>query len=195
MTALATHAVATDAPSPTDRLLAGSLVAAPLVYLAADTTYAVRGWEADGSGGVLEVVGSILYGFALLAVADRLPRASVLRAVAVLTAIVGAAGNVAYGFDAIHVSLGDVSLVDRAGSATLIKPLGLCFPLALLLAAAALARLGRRTPAALVALGAVIFPIAHIGNVPWLAVAGDVVLVLGLTGLAWRRTSADPDRG
>jgi hypothetical protein len=185
MTAVTAPAVATDGTSPTDRLLTASLVAGPLVYLAADTTYAARGWEADGTGAVLQVLGSMLYGFALLAVAGRLPRASVLRAVAVFTLIVGVAGNVAYGFDAIHVSLGDVSLVDRSGAADLIKPLGLFFPLALLVAAIALARLGLRTPAALVALGAVVFPVAHIGNLAWLAVAGNVVLVLGFAGLPW----------
>jgi hypothetical protein len=201
MTIETTPAVAAAPSSPTDRLLTASLVAAPLVYLAADTTYAARGWEADGTGGALAVLGSILYGLALLAVAGSLPRASLLRAVAVLTAVVGAAGNVAYGFDAIHVSLGDVSLVDRSGAATLIKPLGLCFPLALLVAAVALARLGRHMPAALVALGAVVFPIAHIGNVAWLAVAGNVALVLGFCGLPWTRdksaqrwmTAQDPE--
>ena len=188
MTALTHSAVRTqDGPTPTDRLLDAALVAGPLVYLAADSTFAVRGWQADGAGGVLGVLGSILFGFALLAVADRLPRASALRAVTVLTLIVGVAGNVAYGFDAIHVSLGDVSLVDRSGAANLIKPLGLFFPVSLLVAAGSLARLGHRLPAALVALGAVVFPVAHIGNVPWLAVAGDVLLVLGLAGLPWAR--------
>lgn len=183
MTILTAPPVATGDPSPTARLLDASLVAGPLVYLAADSTYAVRGWQADGPGGVLGVLGSILFGFALLAVAGRLPRTSMLRAAAVLTLLVGVAGNVAYGFDAIHVSLGDVSLVDRSGAATLIKPLGLFFPLSLLVAAAALARLGRRIPAVVVVLGAVVFPVAHIGNVPWLAVAGDVLLVLGFAGL------------
>jgi len=185
MTAAPALAPAVDGTSPTDRLLTASLVAGPLVYLAADTTYAARGWQADGAGAVLQVLGSMLYGLALLAVAGRLPRASVLRAVAVFTLIVGVAGNVAYGFDAIHVSLGDVSLVDRSGAANLIKPLGLFFPLALLVAAIALARLGLRTPAAMVALGAVVFPVAHIGNLAWLAVAGNVVLVLGFAGLPW----------
>ena len=187
MTALTAPVVATDDPTPPDRLLTAALVAGPLVYLAGDSIFAVRGWQADGAGGVVEVLGSVLYGLTLLAVADRLPRSSRLRAALVLALVVGVAGNVAYGFDAIHVSLGDISLVDRSGAANLIKPLGLFFPVSLLVAAGALARLGHRLPAALVALGAVVFPVAHIGNVPWLAVAGDVLLVLGLAGLPWAR--------
>jgi hypothetical protein len=185
MTALAAPVVATDDPSPTDRLLTAALVAGPLVYLAGDSIFAVRGWQSDGAGGVVEVLASVLYGLTLLAVAGRLPRSSRLRAVLVLVLVAGVAGNVAYGFDAIHVSLGDVSLVDRSGAAALIKPLGLCFPLSLLLAAVALVRTGRRTAALLVALGAVVFPVAHIANLAWTAVAGDVVLVLGFAGLVW----------
>lgn len=187
MSTVTAPVVATDAPSPTDRLLTASLVAGPLVYLTGDTVFAVRGWQADGAGGVVEVLGSILYGLTLLAVAEQLPRRSRLRAALVVALLVGLAGNVAYGFDAVHVALGDVSLVDRSGAAVLIKPLGLFFPLSLLLAAVALGRLGRRAAAGLVALGAVVFPVAHIGNVPWLAVAGNVVLVLGFAGSAWGR--------
>lgn len=182
-----TARVAVGDPAPTDRLLGASVVAGPLVYLAGDSTFAVRGWQADGAGGVVQVVGSILYALTLLAVAARLPRASRLRAALVLALLVGLAGNVAYGFDAIHVSLGDVSLVDRTGAATLIKPLGLFFPLSLLLGGAALARTGRRVPAMLVVLGALVFPVAHIANVPWLAVAGDAALVLGFGGSVWDR--------
>ncbi len=139
----------TTQPTPTSRLLDGSLAVAPLLYLAADTTYAVRGWD-DPTAGVLHVVAALGYGFVVLAVAGWLPRSSRLAAAIVFTGVLGAGGNLAYGFDTIHLSLGDVALVDQPGAANLIKPLGLFFPLSFALVAAALARLGHRWQAVLV---------------------------------------------
>ena len=139
----------TTSTTPTDRLLTGALVIAPLVYLAADTTYASRGWD-SASGGVLHVLGATLYGFVVLRVASWLPREAWLRALVLFTGIVGLAGNVAYGFDAIHTSLGDVKLVDQSGAANLIKPYGLFFPLSLLLIAVAVKRLGHGWQAAVI---------------------------------------------
>lgn len=170
--------------TPTDRLLTGSLLVAPLVYLAADVTYAARGWD-DGPAGVLHVLGALAYGFVVLRVAGWLPPASALAAGLLLVGLIGLGGNVAYGFEAIHMSFGDLQLVDRSGAANLIKPLGLFFPLSLALIAAGLLRLGRRWPAGVVLAAAVAWPVAHIGNVAALAVAIDVALVVALGGLAW----------
>lgn len=170
--------------TPTDRLLTGSLLVAPLVYLAADTTYATRGWD-DPTAGVLHVLGALGYGFVVLRVADWLPAASALRAWLVLTGLVGLAGNVAYGFETIHLSLGDVQLVDRSGAANLIKPIGLFFPLSVALVALALYRLGRRWQAGLVLLAALAWPVAHIGNVGAVAVPVNVALVVALGTLLW----------
>ena len=170
--------------TPTDRLLTGSLVVAPLIYLAADAMYAVRGWH-DGTAAVLHVLGAIGYGLVVLWVAGRLPRTSVLATVILLAGLIGLGGNVAYGFDAIHQSLGDVPLVDQPGTANLIKPLGLFFPLSLALMALALGRLGLRWQAVLVLVAAVVWPVAHIANIASLAVAVNVVLVVGLGSLAW----------
>ena len=61
-----------DPTTPTERLLTASLVVAPLIYLAADSTYAVRGWD-DPSAGVLHVLGAIAYAFVVLRVAAWLP--------------------------------------------------------------------------------------------------------------------------
>jgi hypothetical protein len=119
------------------------LLVAPLIYLAADSTYAARGFD-DGVGGMLHLLGAIAYGLVVLRIAGWLPRDSKLAAAILLTGLIGTAGNVAYGFEAIHMSLGDTQLVDRAGAANLIKPLGLCFPLSFALIAVALARLGHR---------------------------------------------------
>jgi hypothetical protein len=169
-------------PTPTDRLLTGSLLVAPLVYLAADTTYATRGWD-DPTAGVLHVLGAIAYGFVVLRVAGWLPEASVLRAVLLVTGLTGLAGNVAYGFETIHRSLGDVPLVDQPGAANLIKPLGLFFPLSFALVAYALLRLGHQWQAALVLVAVLAWPVAHIGNVAAVAVPVNIALVVALGSL------------
>jgi len=171
---------------PTDRLLTWSLLAGPLLSLAADSTYAASGWD-DPTAGVLHVLGAIVYGLVVLRVAAWLPGDSRLTAAIVLTGIVGLAGNVAYGFDTIHASMGDVHLVDRAGAANLIKPLGLFFPLSIALVALGLDRLDRRRQASLVLVAAIAWPIAHIGNVAALAVAVNVVLVVALGSLVVAR--------
>lgn len=163
--------------TPTERLLTWSLLAAPLLYLAADSTYAANGWD-DPTAGVLHVLGAIAYGFVVLRVTAWLSADSRLAAAILLCGIIGLAGNVAYGFEAIHSSYGDMELVDRTGAATLIKPLGLFFPLSLALMAVALHRLSHRRQAVLVLLAAIAWPIAHIGNIAALAVAVNVALVL-----------------
>lgn len=172
------------ATTPTERLLTGALFVAPLVYLAADSTYAARGWD-DATAGVLHVLGAIAYGFVVLRVAAWLPSASRLGALVLLIGVVGMAGNAAYGFDSIHMSLGDVPLVDQPGATNLIKPLGLCFPLSLALVAWACARLGHRWQAGLVLLSTIGWPIAHIGNISALAVAVNIGLVVAFGSVAW----------
>ena len=181
----------TTQPTPTSRLLDGSLAVAPLLYLAADTTYAVRGWD-DPTAGVLHVVAALGYGFVVLAVAGWLPRSSRLAAAIVFTGVLGAGGNLAYGFDTIHLSLGDVALVDQPGAANLIKPLGLFFPLSFALVAAALARLGHRWQALLVLVAILAWPVAHIGNIAAVAVPVNVLLVVAFGSLLWVRRDPDP---
>jgi hypothetical protein len=175
---------APDARTPSDRLLTGSLLVGPLIYLAADATYAARGWD-DPTAGTLHVLGAIAYGFVVLRVARWLPPSSLLAAGILLTGLIGLAGNVAYGFDTIHQSLGDVALVDRSGAATLIKPLGLFFPLSFLLVALALAKLGRRWQAVLVLVAMIAWPVAHIADVGALAVPVNVALVVAFGSLVW----------
>jgi len=174
------------AASPTDRLLTGALLVAPLIYLAADSTYAARGWD-DGTAGVIHVLGAIAYGFVILRVTSWLPATSKLAAVILVTGLIGLAGNVAYGFEAIHMSLGDVQLVHRHGAANLIKPLGLFFPLSFALVSVALVKLGHRWQAALVLVAMIAWPVAHIGDIAALAVLVNVALVLALGSLAWSR--------
>jgi hypothetical protein len=172
--------------TPTERLLTGALVVAPLIYLAADSTYAARGWD-SGTAGVIHVLGAIAYGFVILRVASWLPANSRLAALILLTGLIGLAGNVAYGFEAIHMSFGDVQLVHRSGAANLIKPLGLFFPLSFALVSAALVRLGHRWQGALVLVAMIAWPIGHIGNIAAVAVPVNVALVLAFGSLAWSR--------
>jgi hypothetical protein len=102
----------------------------------------------------------------VLRVAAWLPRESLLTLAVTVTGIIGLAGNVAYGFDTIHMSLGDTALVHQSGAANLIKPYGLLFPLSLALMAWGLGRLGHQGQAALIAVAAIAWPVAHIGNTP-----------------------------
>jgi hypothetical protein len=182
--------------TPSERLLTGALLVAPLIYLVADSIYAARGWD-DATAGVVHVLGAIAYGFVVLRVAAWLPPRSRLAAAILLTGLIGMAGNVAYGFDTIHTSFGDTALVDRSGAATLIKPLGLFFPLSFAIIAIALDRLGHRWQAVVVFLAMVAWPIAHIGNIAALAVPVNIALVVGLGSLAWQRPrgNADPRSG
>jgi hypothetical protein len=172
--------------TPTGRLLNAALVIAPLIYLAADSTYATRGWD-DGTAGVIHVLGAIAYGFVILRVASWLPATSRLAAAILLTGVIGVAGNVAYGFEAIHMSLGDIQLVHQPGAANLIKPLGLFFPLSFALVSVALVKLGHRWQGALVLIAMVAWPVAHIGDIAAVAVAVNVALVLAFGSLAWSR--------
>ncbi len=90
------------------------------------------------------------------------PTAGVLH---VLVAIAyGVVGNAVYGFETIHMSLGDTHLVDQPAAVNLIKPLGL------------------------LTLGTIlVWPIAHIGNLPFLAVPVNVGLVVAIGSLVWAR--------
>ncbi len=172
--------------NPTEWFLTAALLFAPLLYLAADATYAATSWD-DATAGVLHVVGATAYGFVVWRVATWLPRESKLGLAIIITGVIGLAGNVAYGFDTIHTSLGDAALVDQGGAANLIKPYGLFFPLSLGLMAWGLARLGHRWQGGVVLVAALAWPVAHIGNIAWLAVAVNVALVVGFGSLAWAR--------
>ena len=190
MTTFTAPVPTTTHPTLEQRLLTTALLVAPVTYLAADTTFAARGWE-DPTAGVLQVLASIAYGFVFLCVAGWLAPAARLRAAIVFVGLIGMAGAVAYGFDTIHMSLGDTPLVDQPGAANLIKPLGLFFPLALALVAAALARLGAGWQGGLVLVAALVWPVGHIANIAPLCVAVNVLLVLGLGTLLWQTSTAE----
>ena len=167
--------------TPLERLLTGSLVVAPAIYLIADLLYATRGWD-DPTAAVVHVLAAV--GYSLVMVRLVTLGNGTLAAVLLVVGTLGAAGDVAYGFNTIHVSLGDADLVDATGAAVLIKPLGLCFPLTLLLGAAVLRRTQPLWTVAVLAVAGVAWPVAHIANIGWLAVAVNATLVAVFSAVA-----------
>lgn len=176
MTLLDITAPSTGRSSATDRVLAAATVLAPVLYLVADSMYAARGWD-DADAGAVHVLGAIVYGLVLVRVASWARGG--LAAATLVAGIVGACGNVAYGFNTIHVSTGAVDLVDTSGPGAIIKPLGLFCPLAFVLAGAVLVRIRRWPSAVLIGVAGLVWPVAHIANIAWLAVAVNVLLVAG----------------
>ncbi|GIE29499.1 hypothetical protein Ait01nite_025440 [Actinoplanes italicus] len=175
--------------TPLQRLLTGSLLVAPVVYLIADVLYATRGWD-DPTAGVVHVLAAAGYTVVMIRLATL--GDGPLAVALLLAGVLGAAGDVAYGFNTIHVSLGDTDLVDASGAAVLIKPLGLCFPLTLLLGAV---MLRHRVPAwavALVAAGGLLWPVAHIANLGWLAVLTNLLLTAAFGAAAVSLRQAAP---
>jgi hypothetical protein len=167
--------------TPLQRLLTASLVVAPAIYLIADLLYATRGWD-DPTAAVVHVLAAV--GYTLVMVRLVTLSNDNLAAVLLVVGAFGAAGDVAYGFNAIHVSLGDTDLVDATGAAVLIKPLGLCFPFTLLLGAAVLRRIAPTWTVALLAVSAIAWPVAHIANIGWLAVSVNATLVAVFSAVA-----------
>lgn len=189
-TTTADRATLAPVDSPADRMLTAALIVAPVLMLGADALYAFQGWH-SGSAGVVHVVAAIGYGILVLRFATWAPGGSWLTTALLFTAVAGAIGNAAYGFEAIHESFGDMALVDRSGAAIVIKVHGQLFPLSLALVALSIRRLGHRWPAAVVLLAAVLWPVAHIANIAPLAVAVNVLLVVALgTSVSWAPTAS-----
>jgi hypothetical protein len=173
--------------SPVNRVLTASLIVAPVLSLAADTLYAVRGW-ADPAAAIVHILGAVAFTLVLVRVVRG--RDDALAAVLLVVGALGVAGDVAYGFNTIHVSLGDTDLVDASGAAVVIKPLGLFFPLMLLLTAVALRRVTIPWATAAIGVAALVWPVAHIADIGWLAVAVNVALVAGFAAVALMRPPA-----
>lgn len=173
--------------SHVDRLLTASLVVAPGLYLVANVLHALRGWDSDSAGGVFHVLGARVHarpGAVATWASDG------FAAALLLVGSIGVAGNVAYGFDSIHVALGDAPLIDQGGAAVLIKPLGLAFPLMMLMCAVALRAVAPRWVVLLIGFGGLAFPVANVGNIPLLGVAVSITAVVGFGALAVQRTPA-----
>jgi len=166
--------------TPTGTLLNLSLIAGPLCYLFLDTTYAVRGWW-DAPTGALHVVVAGVY--ALTAVRLVTLAQGRFQAAMLVVALFGVIGNAGVGYDTIQVGLGGNDLFQQDGAANLLKVLGLFFPLTLLLAAVALR--GQVPPwhPALLGIGALLFPVAHVANISWLAILDAIIIFFALSYL------------
>lgn len=187
-----TTPVAAKVRNPTQRLLDAGLLLAPLAYLAVDCSYAVRGWD-DGSTAALHILAAALYGLAALKLVS-LTRGRT-RALLLVVAVLGIVGNAGVGENTLHVALGGNDLFDASGPANVFKTMGFFFPLTFLLAAVALRRQAPRWWPPLLALGAILFPIAHVQNISWLAVVDALMLLaaLGTCTSVVRRADDDDD--
>jgi hypothetical protein len=164
--------------APTERLLTLSLILSPVVTLISSVLYALNGWD-NGTAAAVHIAGGILGIPVVVRLTTYLDRVPGLAATAFAVGVAGCGGVIGYGFNTLGVSLGGVDLIDATGPATILKPLGLCWPLALILFGVALLRAGR-VPAALAAgivLAGVLFPISRIANIGWLAIVVDFVLL------------------
>ena len=176
----ATSSPATAAPvlgRPALRLLDACLLLAPLAYLAVDSSYAVRGWD-DGTTAALHILAAALYGLAAL----RLVTLASARTQTLLLAItvLGIIGNAGVGENTLHVATGGNDLFDESGPANLFKAMGFFFPLTFVVAAVALRS---RMPvwwSPLLAGGALLFPVAHVSDISWLAIVDGGVMLLAL---------------
>jgi hypothetical protein len=170
--------------TPLDRLLTAAVPVSFGLTLISSVLYALRGWD-DPTAALLHILGGAVGGLAVVRLAGYLERAPWLAAVALAVGELGCAGVVGYGFNTVEVGLGGVDLIQASGVAVVLKPLGLCWPAALLLVGIGLARAGRAVlPYGVAAVvGALLFPVSRIANIGWLAVLVDVVLLAALTAV------------
>ncbi len=174
--------------TPTAALLNASLLLGPLAYLFLDITYVNRGWW-DAQTGAIHILVAALYGVTAIRLVTLAQGR--LQAVMLVVAMLGVVGNAGVAIDTLHVGLGGSDLFQQDGPANLFKMVGFFFPLTLLLAAGAI---WKRVPAwvpALLALGAVLFPIAHVQNISWLAILDAAILTLALGYLYTIRRELD----
>ena len=167
----------TGAPSPPSVCSTRPCCSRPLAYLVVDCSYGVRGWD-DGPTAAGHLLAAALYGLAALRLAT-LSRGR-LQAVILVVAVLGIIGNAGVAENTLHIAAGGNDLFDEAGPAAVFKAMGFFFPLTFLLSAVALRR---RVPAwwgLLLALGAVLFPIAHVANLTWLAILDGLVMLAAL---------------
>lgn len=103
-----------------------------------------------------------------------------LQAVLLAITVLGIVGNAGVGENTLHIALGGNNLFDEHGPAELFKTMGFFFPLTFLTAAFALRTRAPRWWPPLLALGAVLFPVAHVANISWLAILDALVMLLAL---------------
>lgn len=168
---------APEVAGPAERLLDASLLLGPLAYLVVDCSYAVRGWS-DGPTAAMHIVAAAIYGLTAVKLVS-LTRGRT-QALLLLVALPGIVGNAGVGENTLHIALGGNDLFDASGPANVFKTMGFFFPLTFLIAAFALRHRAPRWWPPLLALGGVLFPIAHVANISWLAVVDALVMLVAL---------------
>ncbi len=166
------------------------MIAAPALLAVSSVAYAAgTGFSADQLGGTLQVYAMAVYPLALLGLTRRLERVRP-RAAAVLSAIavLGTAGGVTFGVDAVHAAVHPEGPMREfsVAPAILFIP-GLFFPLAFIGIGIALAQSGAapRWAGYGLALGGVLFPLSRIPRVIELALASDLLIFAALAPLGW----------
>jgi hypothetical protein len=174
------------------RLTSGALVVAPLLLIVSTTLFVTGGAGMNNSApaGAVMVWAMIAFAVGLLGVTRHLA-ISATRGAALLRVlvVVGCAGGIGFGVDAMHAALtGGTNLLDLGGIAVV---LGLAIPGALFWTAVAATgfaagRAGMigRGATALIVLGAVLFPVSRMPNIAALAIVADVLLLIGLAALS-----------
>jgi len=170
----------------------------PLLLLATTVAYIVngQGFSEGEVPGAIQIWAFILYGVAIVGLARLLdipaPRAA---AVITLVAIIGTAGGAAYGIDAIGLAVLDGTIVDSPVAPFALRIPGLAFPAALLTLGLLLAR-HRCVPITAgyaLTFSALLFPIAHIGDLMGVALVSDVIGIVAMGAIALSlSTAANP---
>jgi hypothetical protein len=185
MTSAARHTTAFAA-------IAGSvlMLATTVAYLLND-----QGFSQGEVPGTIQVWAFIAYGVAIVGLVrlfePAAPRAAM---VTIVVGLVGVAGGAAYGIDAIGLQALGGSIVDSSDVAPFaLRIPGLAFPVAVFMVGFFLARHSSVPTVAGYGLvvAAVLFPVAHIGDIIPLGLASDVIAVLAMGAIALSLLSAD----
>jgi hypothetical protein len=174
---------------------------APVCLLTATILYASGGAGMNNSeaAGAVQVWAFVALAVGLLGMLRRLEASAPRSAVALqLLVIVGCAGGIGFGIDSMHAALtGGVNLLDTDGA---FVPLGLAipgalFPLAVAATGAALGRAGLIAGWSSVAIiaGGLMFPAARFPSIEGVAIAGDLILLVGLASVGLQVWSGGRD--
>jgi hypothetical protein len=179
--------------SPFSTKVTGSaLVVAPVLLLTSTVLYSTVGAGMNNSdiAGAVQVWAMVAFAIGLLGLVRHLepsaPRAATLLAMLVL---VGCAGGVGFGIDSMHAALpGGSNLLEAESS--VFAPLGLAipgalFPVSIAATGIALWRAGLISGLTTlpVVVGAVLFPASRFPSIEALAIAADLVLIVGFVAL------------
>jgi hypothetical protein len=170
-----------------------ALVVAPIVMMASTIAYVVgdQGLSEGAAAGAIQIWAFIAYAVALVGLARTVEGAAPrLAATGLVLALIGCVGGAAYGMDSIQAAVLGGTIESSAATPFALRIPGLAFPLALVLLGTLLARcrVAAAPSAMLVIVGGLLFPISRIADLPAVAVASDLVLLVGFAWIAAQLT-------